>query len=179
MDPATGRTINRRSLRCTTEIHWPSPPPAFSLHSSQDAVPQTTRHRRDIRGEHGGPNRGQRGEPDLQGVWRYEGAIPFERPAEFEGREFLTDEEVAQRDQVEKEQAANRLAGLEGADVGRRSISESPIRGNEYNSFWQNHGRPRKVYKQTSLIVGRATGACRIRRTGGRQRRLPGTAWDR
>src|SRR5262245_17019590 len=63
------------------------------------------------------------GEPDLQGVWRYEGAIPFERPAEFEGRESLTDEEVAERDRVEKEQAANRLAGLEGADVGRRSIS--------------------------------------------------------
>ena len=43
-------------------------------------------------------------------------------------------------------------AGLEGAE-GRRSISESPIRGNEHNSFWQDHGRPRKVYKQTSLIV--------------------------
>src|SRR5688572_28522518 len=70
------------------------------------------------------------GEPDLQGVWRYEGAVPFERPAEFEGREQLTDEEVAQRDQVEKEQAANRLQGLEGAAVGRRSIGESPIRGN-------------------------------------------------
>jgi hypothetical protein len=93
------------------------------------------------------------GEPDLQGVWRYEGAVPFERPAEFEGREQLTDEEVAQRDQVEKEQAANRLQGLEGAAVGRRSIGESPIRGNEYNSFWQDHGRPRRVFKQTSLIV--------------------------
>jgi hypothetical protein len=93
------------------------------------------------------------GDPDLQGVWRYEGAVPFERPKEFEGREFLTDEEVAQREKIEQEQEANRLAGLEGADVGRRSISESPIRGNEYNSFWQDHGRPRKVYKQTSLIV--------------------------
>ena len=45
------------------------------------------------------------------------------------------------------------LPGLEGAEVGRRSVAESPIRGNEYNSFWQDHGRPRKVYKQTSLIV--------------------------
>ena len=27
--------------------------------------------------------------------------------------------------------------------MGRRSIAESPIRGNEYNSFWQDHGRPR------------------------------------
>jgi hypothetical protein len=93
------------------------------------------------------------GDPDLQGVWRYEGTVPLERPKEFEGRESLTDEEIAQRDHVEQEQAANRLSGLEGAAVGRRSISESPIRGNEYNSFWQDHGRPRKVFKQTSLII--------------------------
>ena len=93
------------------------------------------------------------GDPDLQGVWRYEGAVPLERPKQFEGREFLTDDEIAERDRMEKEMAANRLAGLEGTAVGRRSIAESPIRGNEYNSFWQDHGRPRRVFKQTSLIV--------------------------
>ena len=93
------------------------------------------------------------GDPDLQGVWRYEGAVPLERPKVFEGREFLTDDEIAERDRMEKEMAANRLAGLEGTAVGRRSIAESPIRGNEYNSFWQDHGRPRRVFKQTSLIV--------------------------
>ncbi len=93
------------------------------------------------------------GDPDLQGVWRYEGAVPLERPKELAGREFLTDEEIAEREGIEKEMAANRLAGLEGAPVGRRSIAESPIRGNEYNSFWQDHGRPRRVFKQTSLLV--------------------------
>ena len=93
------------------------------------------------------------GDPDLQGVWRYEAAIPLERPRQFEGRALLTDEEVAQREKVEQDQEAKRLAGFEGTDVGRRSLSESPIRGNEYNSFWQDHGRPRQVYKQTSLIV--------------------------
>jgi hypothetical protein len=93
------------------------------------------------------------GDPDLQGVWRYEASIPLERPKQLEGREFLTDEEVANRTRTEQEQEAKRLAGLDGVDVGRRSVSESPIRGNEYNSFWQDHGRPRKVYKQTSLIV--------------------------
>ena len=60
---------------------------------------------------------------------------------------------MAQKEEIETEQEAKRLAGFEGVDVGRRSLSESPIRGNEYNSFWQDHGRPRKVYKQTSLIV--------------------------
>jgi hypothetical protein len=43
------------------------------------------------------------GDPDLQGVWRYESAIAFERPKELEGRELLTDEEVAQKEQVERE----------------------------------------------------------------------------
>src|SRR5688572_26852876 len=101
----------------------------------------------------GGGPRTPWGDPDLQGVWRYEAAIALERPAEFKGREFLTDEEVAARSRVEEDQASSRLSGLEGAAVGRRSVAESPIRGNEYNSFWQDHGRPRRVYKQTSLIV--------------------------
>jgi len=99
------------------------------------------------------PGRTPWGEPDLQGVWRYEAAIPLERPASFKGRESLTDDEVAEIQRVEQEQAAQRLAGAEGAAVGRRSVGESPIRGNEYNSFWQDHGRPRKVMRQTSMIV--------------------------
>lgn len=93
------------------------------------------------------------GDPDLQGVWRYEATIPLERPPRFEGRAALTDEEVAAIQQTEEELAARRLAGLDGEDVGRASLDESPIRGNEYNSFWQDHGRARKVYRQTSLIV--------------------------
>ena len=91
------------------------------------------------------PSRTPWGDPDLQGVWRYEAAIALERPREFNGRELLTDEEVAKREQSEKEQEAKRLAGVEGAEVGRRPVSESPIRGNEYNNFWQDNGRPRKV----------------------------------
>jgi hypothetical protein len=92
------------------------------------------------------------GDPDFQGVWRYEAVIALERPARFAGREFLTDTEIAQIEQTEKDQEARRLAGVEGEAVGRQSVAASPIRGNEYNSFWQDHGRPRKVYKQTSLI---------------------------
>ena len=79
--------------------------------------------------------------------------MPLERPAALAGREALTDEEVARNQKLENDQAAQRLAGAEGAAVGRRSVGESPIRGNEYNSFWQDHGRPRQVYKQTSLVV--------------------------
>src|SRR5690349_5829710 len=98
------------------------------------------------------------GDPDLQGVWRYEASVPLERPAQFQGRAALTDEEVAKIQKVEDDQAAQRLAGAEGTAVGRRSVGESPIRGNEYNSFWQDHGRPRQVYKQTSLVIDPADG---------------------
>ena len=56
--------------------------------------------------------------PDLQGVWRYEGAIPLERPAQFAGARVADREEVAERQRLEQEQAAKRLAGQEGAAVG-------------------------------------------------------------
>jgi hypothetical protein len=116
-----------------------APNPAAS--TSTDATPTST------------PARTPWGDPDLQGVWRYEATMPLERPAALAGKATLTDEEVATRQAVEKDQESKRLAGEEGAAVGRQSLDESPIRGNEYNSFWQDQGRPRKVYNRTSLIV--------------------------
>ena len=35
------------------------------------------------------------GDPDLQGTWTSSGATPMERPDDAQGRETLTDEEVA------------------------------------------------------------------------------------
>ena len=35
------------------------------------------------------------GDPDLQGVWTSSGATPMERPDEYQGRETLSDAEVA------------------------------------------------------------------------------------
>ena len=35
------------------------------------------------------------GDPDLQGIWVGSTLTPLERPLQFEGREFLTEEEVA------------------------------------------------------------------------------------
>jgi len=93
------------------------------------------------------------GDPDFQGVWRYEATIPLERPSALEGRESLTDAEIAEIARVEQELAANRLAGLDGTAVGKATLTESPIRGNEYNAFWQDHGRARRVFRQTALIV--------------------------
>ncbi len=36
------------------------------------------------------------GDPDLQGVWNHGTATPLQRPEEYAGREFLTEEEIAQ-----------------------------------------------------------------------------------
>ena len=36
------------------------------------------------------------GQPDLQGTWLDNSATPLERPKELEGRQFLTDKEVAE-----------------------------------------------------------------------------------
>ena len=99
------------------------------------------------------------GEPDLQGVWRYEGgrgplATPLERPTEFGAREFLTDEEVAEATRLDREIVARKLAGQDGPVVGRRPLEDSPIQGNEYNAFWQETFRESVPFTRTSMIVG-------------------------
>ena len=104
------------------------------------------------------PGRTAWGDPDLQGVWRYEGAIPLERPAAAGDGAALSPEEVARRAEAERQLQAKKTAGAEGVEVGRRPLTESPIRDNEYNSFWQDHGRPRQVSDRTSLIVDPADG---------------------
>ena len=42
------------------------------------------------------PPRTPDGRPDLQGVWNYAAGTPLERPSAYAGREFLTDDELAQ-----------------------------------------------------------------------------------
>ncbi len=52
------------------------------------------------------------GQPDLQGVWLNTSATPFERPAALAGRQFLTDDEVA-----ELTRRANRIFKENDADL--------------------------------------------------------------
>ena len=70
------------------------------------------------------PQRTPWGDPDLQGEWTSEGefGVPFERPAEFGTRDFLTDEEYAQ---ATRRRAATRrarsAAGRRACRQGRRA----------------------------------------------------------
>ena len=52
------------------------------------------------------PSRTPDGQPDVQGVWLNNSATPLERPKALEGRQFLTDDEVAEL----KRRAARLLA---------------------------------------------------------------------
>ena len=83
------------------------------------------------------------GDPDLQGVWGSSGATPMERPDEYQGRETLSDEEVAQ---IRGETAA-RNDQLLRADAQRTQAG-----GNvgAYNNFWMERGARSN---RTSMIV--------------------------
>ncbi|HJN46752.1 MAG: hypothetical protein CL477_19115 [Acidobacteria bacterium] len=96
------------------------------------------------------------GQPDLQGVWANNTATPLERPAAFEGKDALTDEELAiyqaraaaLRD---SEQAGNLLGDLLIQQVleDPNFREFDPGTGN-YNSFWLVE---RELDNRTSLIV--------------------------
>ena len=77
------------------------------------------------------------GDPDLQGVWDYATMVSLERPAEFVGKQLLTDTEVAERE-------AQLTAQLEASNVTERMPSGT------YNLFWRDPGR---MSARTSLIV--------------------------
>src|SRR4030095_10262009 len=70
------------------------------------------------------------GEPDLQGTFSNRTITPFERPANVNGREFYTAEEVAAM-----EKAAAGRGGDEGRNRGTRGDVERA-----YNDFWWDRG---------------------------------------
>ncbi len=82
------------------------------------------------------------GRPSLEGIWTNATVTPLERPAEFAGKEFLTD---AEADEFERravtEVNADRRDGSAETDVGRA-----------YNEFWRERGKPVST-RRSSLIV--------------------------
>jgi len=89
------------------------------------------------------PPRTPDGQPDLQGSWATATLTPVQRPAEFAGKEFLTEQEAAeyQRRTLEQVNKDRRDGGAE-ADLQR-----------EYNEVWRDQGTPVVASRRTSLIV--------------------------
>jgi len=84
--------------------------------------------------------------PSLEGVWNFSTITPLERPAEFAGKEFLTDAEAKAYEQ--------RIAERSNRD-NRESSAEADVSG-AYNEFWWDRGvHAARVHGKvrTSLIV--------------------------
>ena len=83
------------------------------------------------------------GDPDLQGVWSSSGATPMERPDEYQGRDTLSEEEVAiLRRESEARDEQLLLAEAQRAEAG----------GNvgAYNNLWMERGARSN---RTSMLV--------------------------
>lgn len=83
------------------------------------------------------------GQPDLEGVWSNSTLTPLERPAEFAGKEFLTEAEAA--DYVKRllqQVNSDRRDGGAQTDVNR-----------SYNEFWRDRGNNLVADRRSSLIV--------------------------
>lgn len=83
------------------------------------------------------------GKPSFEGVWSRHSITPLERPAQFEGREFLTDAEAA---------TLERSAVDNATDEARQEDKTRDVSA-AYNDFWWD--RPTKVVSthRTSLVI--------------------------
>jgi len=89
------------------------------------------------------PTRTPDGQPDFQGYWATATLTPVERPAEFAGKEFLTEQEAAEYERRTLEQVnSDRLDGGADADLRRN-----------YNEFWRDRGTTVVASRRTSLVV--------------------------
>jgi hypothetical protein len=84
------------------------------------------------------------GQPDVQGVWTFATVTPLERPKEFEGKEFLTEQEAAAFEQ----QAARNVD-----QRGEESVGTAADVGAAYNQFWWDRGTKVVPTRRSSLII--------------------------
>jgi hypothetical protein len=83
------------------------------------------------------------GQPDLQGIWINETLTPLERPAEFSGKEHLTEQEA--KDYVD--------GLLHRVNSDRRDGSAQVDVARSYNEFWRDRGSSLVPDLRTSLIT--------------------------
>jgi len=101
------------------------------------------------------------GVPDLQGIWTSQTYTPLQRPEIFEGREFLTDEEMASLTSILTAEDVDPLRGArafsqalnEDAEV-RESATVQTDPTHYDNSMWLRTENPKALSsRRTSLIV--------------------------
>ena len=91
------------------------------------------------------------GVPDLTGIWSSKHSTPLERPEEYAGREFLTDEEIAALDAA---RAQAEVAGeVAGRDVRASAGTPADVEGAYNNIFSTNLGTRYSRTQRTAMIV--------------------------
>jgi hypothetical protein len=83
------------------------------------------------------------GQPDFEGVWAIDTLTPLERPAEFAGKAFLTEQEAAEY--------VRRT--LEQGDRDKRDSNPDIDLSRNYNEVWRERGNRVVPSMRTSLIV--------------------------
>ena len=97
------------------------------------------------------------GQPDLQGFWTTQTFTPLQRPDRFAGREFLTDDEVAELTQILTAQGVdpltrNPLAVEDDEERRERTLQTDPTHYD--NAMWLTTTIPKGLSsRRTSLIV--------------------------
>src|SRR5206468_685176 len=88
------------------------------------------------------------GRPDLQGIWSSESLTPFERPKEFAGKEFFTEQEAAE--------FAKRT--LERSNRDKRGATPEEDVAGSYNEAWFERAAKVGSTLRTSIVVDPADG---------------------
>ena len=97
------------------------------------------------------PMRTPDGQPDVSGTFTYRTLTPFQRPAQFEGRDRLEADEAAAFEAAERTRLNRDLFDPEKGAAGYRPRSEGGVLS--YNEFWYERGIELTSDKRTALIV--------------------------
>ena len=89
-------------------------------------------------------------QPDLSGVWNFNDSTPFERPENFGQREFLSEEELA--DRKARLAQGEQLRDQSESNMSERILNEPTNDTGAYNLFWSYYDEP-YPNDRTSLIV--------------------------
>jgi hypothetical protein len=88
------------------------------------------------------------GQPDLQGIWSNASLTPFERPKEFAGKEFFTEQEAAEY----------ALRVIDQSNRDRRGATPEEDVAGSYNELFFDRGTTVASNLRTSIVVDPADG---------------------
>ena len=116
------------------------------------------------------PMRTPDGQPDISGTFTFRTLTPFQRPAQFAGKETLSAEEAAAFEASDRRRQNRDLFDPEKGSGGYAPRSEGGVLS--YNEFWYERGIELTSDKRTALVIDPSDGRLppRVPRTPDAQR---------